>query len=70
MTDALFYTQFLAFLGPAIGSFLYSLGGFGLPFYFTGSIALVLGVMLFFAIPNLKQVSKEHTDDALYRIYT
>ena len=46
--------------GPAIGSYLYQLGGFGLPFFFAGSLAVVWGVCLMFTLPNVKQVQLEH----------
>ena len=38
--------------GPILGSMLFKLGGFQLPFYTTGVLLLVLAVMNFFAVPN------------------
>ena len=38
--------------GPVIGSAMYSLGGFLLPFVVVGSLDIVLATCLFFAIPN------------------
>ena len=40
------------YIGPVIGSGLYSLGGFLLPFVVVGSVGIVLAVCLFFAIPK------------------
>jgi predicted MFS family arabinose efflux permease len=41
-------------LGPAIGSALYSLGGFMLPFIAVGSFGVIVSVLMIFAIPNIK----------------
>ena len=40
------------FSGPVIGSGLYSLGGFLLPFVTVGSVGIILAICLFFAIPG------------------
>ncbi len=42
------------FPGPALGSFLYSIGGFTLPFLVVGSVGLVVATFLVFVIPNVK----------------
>eukprot|EP00095_Tigriopus_kingsejongensis_P010457 snap_masked-scaffold1863_size26100-processed-gene-0.1 protein:Tk10457 transcript:snap_masked-scaffold1863_size26100-processed-gene-0.1-mRNA-1 annotation:"chromaffin granule amine" len=42
-------------IGPAIGSYLYELGGFMLPFEVTGGFGLLVGVLIFFVIPNVQQ---------------
>ncbi len=40
-------------IGPALGSFLYTIGGFTLPFFVVGSISLMLGVCLCLVIPDI-----------------
>ena len=40
--------------GPAIGSFLYDVGGFPLPFFSTGTLALLIAIMLVFSIPDVQ----------------
>eukprot|EP00095_Tigriopus_kingsejongensis_P001693 maker-scaffold3251_size9521-snap-gene-0.1 protein:Tk01693 transcript:maker-scaffold3251_size9521-snap-gene-0.1-mRNA-1 annotation:"chromaffin granule amine" len=42
-------------IGPAIGSYLYELGGFILPFEVTGGFGLLVCVLIFFVIPDLQQ---------------
>ncbi len=39
--------------GPALGSFLYIAGGFGLPFYVVGALILSTAVSLLFLIPKI-----------------
>ncbi len=46
--------------GPAVGSFLYSAGGFKLPFIVVGSIGVSVGVGVCFLIPDLRQVKGHH----------
>ena len=41
-------------LGPAVGSLLYSAGGFLLPFVVVGSIGLVVATALLILIPNVR----------------
>ena len=41
-------------IGPAIGSFLYDVGGFPLPFFSTGVLAFVIAIMLIFSIPDVQ----------------
>ena len=43
-----------AIIGPPLGSFLYTIGGFSLPFFVVGSISLVLGVCLCLVIPEVR----------------
>ena len=40
------------YTGPVVGSALYSLGGFLLPFVVVGSLDIVLAICMFFAIPT------------------
>jgi predicted MFS family arabinose efflux permease len=42
------------FPGPAIGAFLYEIGGFKLPFFIVGSFGMVVATGLLFVIPNVK----------------
>ena len=42
-------------MGPALGSSLYSIGGFQLPFLVVGSIAFIVAFGLLIVIPNVKQ---------------
>ena len=39
-------------MGPAIGSALYSLGGFSLPFYFCASVFLIVSLLVYQVIPS------------------
>ncbi|XP_052098229.1 MFS-type transporter SLC18B1-like [Mytilus californianus] len=39
-------------IGPALGSGLYQIGGFGLPFYTTGAMLMLTGIFCFFTIPK------------------
>ena len=45
--------------GPAIGSALYSIGGFGVPFWTVGSLGLVCAVLIFFLLPSVKPKSTD-----------
>lgn len=49
-------------LGPALGSALYSAGGFLLPFIVVGSWCLVVAIALYFAIPNVKPDNSDRAD--------
>ena len=49
--------------GPVIGSGLYSLGGFLLPFVTVGSIGIILAICLFFAIPSGEYEKQEENND-------
>ena len=53
---------YFAFLGPALGSALYNLGGFSLPFFSVGSGALLVAILLLVVVPNVTTDSKEKTD--------
>ena len=53
---------YFAFLGPALGSALYSVGGFYLPFITVGSVAFVAAVLLLFIVPNVKPEKRDKTD--------
>jgi predicted MFS family arabinose efflux permease len=50
-------------LGPALGSFLFSIGGFTLPFVVVGSIGLVVATILVFVIPNVKSDTEKRSSD-------
>ena len=47
--------------GPTLGSFLYGLSGFGLPFYSVGSFTTLLAFLLLFLVPR---VDKKDAKDA------
>ena len=53
----LFRIKFLS--GPVLGSELYFLGGFLLPFAVVGSVGFILAVCLCFAIPKGEYETKE-----------
>ena len=40
-------------LGPAVGVFIYDLGGFKLPFIVVGLVALLLAITFIFLIPGM-----------------
>ena len=50
--DTIFIVQYTSISGPVLGSSLYSLGGFLLPFVSVGSFGLILAICLFFTIPS------------------
>lgn len=52
-------------IGPAVGSFLYSVGGFLLPFEVTGGIGLVIAVLIFFVIPNVDKIQETDSKDTI-----
>ena len=54
-----FHHKLLFNSGPAIGSFLYDVGGFPLPFFSTGALALLIAIMLVFSIPDVQSQSYE-----------
>ena len=45
-----------------MGSALYNLGGFSLPFFSVGSGALLVAILLLVVVPNVTTDSKEKTD--------
>jgi len=45
-----------------IGSTLYSLGGFKLPFFFVGSFATIMSFVLCLVIPNIEADPKDEKD--------
>ncbi len=49
-------------LGPALGSALYSVGGFTLPYIVVASMAFVMAVVLAFVVPKVKTNDKEDGD--------
>jgi MFS family permease len=49
-----FLFHMFSFSGPALGSLLYNIGGFKLPFFVVGSIGLIVATSLVFVIPNVK----------------
>ena len=52
-------------LGPAVGSYLYELGGFMVPFETVGSILIIAAFAVYFSIPKTtKNKNEEETADA------
>ncbi|KAG8225191.1 hypothetical protein J437_LFUL001318 [Ladona fulva] len=47
-------------IGPTIGGFLYSWGGFKMPFIVTGTFLLMVGVMMYFILPDLDKGGPKH----------
>jgi predicted MFS family arabinose efflux permease len=52
----------LVFIGPALGSFLYSVGGFTLPFLVVGTCALVMAIVLCMVVPPVKMDERDADD--------
>jgi Na+/melibiose symporter-like transporter len=53
---------FFSSAGPALGSALYQVGGFLLPFLVVGSWCMMGAILVLFAIPNVKVDTEEKTD--------
>ena len=49
--------------GPALGSALYSLGGFPLPFLAVGTFGLIIAIALFFVVPDVQSNRGDSPDD-------
>ena len=49
--------------GPALGSALYSLGGFPLPFLSVGTFGLIVAIALFFVVPDVQSNRGDSPDD-------
>lgn len=62
------FNLYLFPIGPVLGSLIYEIGGFALPFYIVGGIVLLLAFALSLIVPNVKPGSlakgHEKTDDA------
>ena len=50
----LLFANVCIFLGPALGAFLFELGGFTLPFLVVGIIGFLVATSLVFVIPDVK----------------
>ena len=50
-------------LGPTVGSFLYSYGGFGLPYYVVGSFVTTVAFALLILIPKVDVKGEEERKD-------
>ena len=59
----LFYFPSCAYLGPMVGSFLYSVGGFSLPYYVVGGLTTGLSLVLLLVVPNINKDSKEEEEE-------
>ena len=53
-----------------MGSFLYELGGFTLPFLTVGSFALVMAVVLCIVVPSVKMDERDAGDDGKSLTFT
>ena len=51
------------FIGPAVGSFLYEIGGFVLPFEIMGGLCLLAAFGVFFSIPDFPE--EDNSQDSL-----
>ena len=58
----IFKYQTIVSLGPSVGSFLYTAGGFGLPFYTVGSLGVILATFLLMLIPQIKEENMEKVE--------
>ena len=58
-----FMTFNYTYVGPVVGSFLYSVGGFSLPFYVIGGLTTGLSLALLFVVPNINKDSKEEEEE-------
>ena len=47
-----------------MGSLFYSIGGFGLPFWLVGGIALVASVLIFIFVPNVEASQDESSKES------
>ena len=54
------------FLGPAVGAYLYDVGGFSLPFVICGSIDTILAMLLLLTIPTLNADSAPKVKEKEY----
>jgi predicted MFS family arabinose efflux permease len=55
-------------LGPALGSYLYNIGGFTLPYIVVASMALIMAVVLTFIVPKVYINAKEEGDSATVKM--
>ena len=56
------------YLGPALGSMLYSFGGFTLPFLVVASVALVNSIALAIVLPNIEISKKQENETTSIRL--
>ena len=50
--------------GPGFGSLLYSVGGFGLPFWVVGALGMLSTAMIFKTLPDVAKSVKEFDVDS------
>jgi len=50
-------------IGPALGSALYSIGGFPLPFLSVGTFGLLVAIALYFVVPDVQANANDSPDD-------
>ena len=56
-TEMFFGVGFM--VGPALGSYLYTLGGFKLPFISVGVVGFIVAFCMIFIIPDVQQETKK-----------
>ena len=54
---------FVWHIGPALGSALYSLGGFSLPYLSVGTFGLLVAISLYFVVPDVQANQNKYTSD-------
>ena len=57
-----------SFLGPALGSALYIVGGFTLPYLVVASMALIMAIVLALVVPNVYADVKEEGDTSTVKL--
>ena len=56
------------FLGPALGSALFSVGGFTLPYIVVASLALIMAIVLSVVVPKVYTDAKEEGDSSTVKM--
>ena len=50
--------------GPGFGSLLYSVGGFGLPFWVVGALGMLSTAVIFKTLPDVAESVKDFDEDS------
>ena len=50
--------------GPGFGSLLYSVGGFGLPFWVVGALGMLSTAVIFKTLPDVAESVKDFAEDS------
>ena len=59
--------NFIFYVGPVVGSALYTVGGFSLPFYAVGGLTTLIAVVMLFIVPNINKDDEDHQKKALLK---